>query len=150
MYVARMGERRKYRYLVVGSALWKYTPRTGRWHAKNVTDAHAQPFVANDELLLFILTVFARCTSSSHANRKWLIFSVSVVAELSLPTSSNLPVSITVNSSHPHSQLLPHRARHFPAVRLISRSSIYTVCSPQVAGEFLGTRCKLMDVAWMW
>jgi len=71
------------------------------------------------------------------------MFSASVLAELSLPTSSNLPVSITVNSFHPYSQLLPHRARHFPTVGLVSRSSIYTVCLPQVAGEFLGTRCKL-------
>jgi len=47
-----------------------YSPQTSDIiPAKNVTDAHAQEFVTNNELLLTILKAFAEYTSSTHATR---------------------------------------------------------------------------------
>jgi hypothetical protein len=38
----------------------------GMTHARNATDAHAQDFEVNDELILPILKAVAQCTHSLH------------------------------------------------------------------------------------
>ena len=69
--------------------------------ATNATDAHAQDFLANEQLLLPIPNSFAL-----QATQKCLMFSVRVVTELTLA-----PLAVL---SPTQSQGSPHRDRHTP------------------------------------
>jgi len=54
---------------IMFSIMWHHIQSTNQYiiPAREVIDAHAQEFVANNELLLPILRAFAECTSSTHA-----------------------------------------------------------------------------------
>jgi hypothetical protein len=80
-------------------------------------DAHAQGYVANDELLIAILKTFAQCTGSLHATRN----ARSIQCVCGTRTVFRPVTPPVANSS-------PHRARHAHLLaNIISLSVVYRV-----------------------
>ena len=103
-------------------------------------EAHAQDFLAHDELLLPILKAFAQCTPYS----KCFMFSVFVTVAQSLASTSCSPVVHPVTSSPPHrARPLPLRGDHLVPCGLYAFLISFALSTPCLCSPRSGLLVQL-------